>query len=135
MVLYICSVCNISCLLPPLLSFWHGQGSESDTVNFQAFSSRKEGEDAYVKIREALDSMDNKSMAPESRVSTNKPQEQVNGNLGHRNQLISSTSEPAITGDSSTSNLRVDSDKNEAQVPSDIITSCVATLLMIQVSQ
>ncbi|PON37845.1 Protein LIN-9/Protein ALWAYS EARLY [Trema orientale] len=98
----------------------------------QAFSSIKEGEDAYAKIKEALDSMDYKSLTSESRVSVNRSQEQVNGNVGLRNQLVSCTSETAITGDSSASNLRMDSDKNEAQVPSDIITSCVATLLMIQ---
>ncbi|XP_062084771.1 protein ALWAYS EARLY 2 isoform X3 [Humulus lupulus] len=98
----------------------------------QAFSSSKEGEDAYVKIREALDSLDNKSVTSESRVLTNKPQEQVNGTSGHRNPLISCTSEPVVTGDSSALNLRTDSEKSEAKVPSGIISSCVASLLMIQ---
>lgn len=98
----------------------------------QAFSSRKEGEDAYAKIREALDSMDNKSSTLDSRASLNRPQDHVNGNLGHRNHLISSSSDQVHTGDSSALNLRTDSDKNDAQVPSEIISSCVATLLMIQ---
>ncbi|XP_030503611.2 protein ALWAYS EARLY 2 isoform X7 [Cannabis sativa] len=96
----------------------------------QAFSLCKEGEDAYLKIREALDSMDNKLMTSESRALTNKPHEQVNGTSVHRYSLIKS--EPVITGDSSASNLRTDSDKSEAKVPSGIITSCVASLLMIQ---
>ena len=104
-------------------------------LKFQAFLSRKQGEDPYRKIKEALDSMDNKLLTLESRLSMNRPQEQVNGSSGPRNQLASCTSEPAVTGDSSASNLRLDSDKNEAQVPSDIITSCVATLLMIQVTR
>ncbi|XP_024026911.1 protein ALWAYS EARLY 2 [Morus notabilis] len=97
----------------------------------QAFSSRGEGEDAYAKIREALDSMDN-SLTSDSRVSMNRTQDQVNGNLGHRNQQLSSTSEPVHAVDSSALNSRTDSEKNEAQVPSEVITSCVATLLMIQ---
>ena len=100
----------------------------------QAFSSSKEGEDAYAKIREALDSIDNKPLTSECRASMNRPQEQVNGNLAHHNQLSSSTTEPAVNSDSSVSHLHTDTDKNETQVPSEVITSCVATLLMIQVS-
>ncbi|KAL5566063.1 hypothetical protein UlMin_029227 [Ulmus minor] len=98
----------------------------------QAFSSRKEGEDAYARIREALDSIDHKPLTSDARVSMNKSQEQVNGNLGHRNHSISGTSELLNYSDPSVPNLPVDSDKPEAQVPSELITSCVATLLMIQ---
>lgn len=78
--------------------------------------------------------MDN-SLTSDSRVSMNRTQDQVNGNLGHRNQQLSSTSEPVHAVDTSATNSRTDSEKNEAQVPSEVITSCVATLLMIQVIQ
>lgn len=102
----------------------------------QAFSTRKEGEDAFVRMREALDSIEDKPLAPDYRVLVNRSQEQqANGILGHHNQQLNScTEENTPTSDSSGLTLHNDSDKNEAQMPSDLITSCVATLLMIQVT-
>lgn len=101
----------------------------------QAFSTKKQGEDAFVRMREALDSID-KSLAPDPRVLVNRSQEQqANGNLGHQNQQLNSCMEETThTSDSSGLTLHTDSEKNEAQMPSELITSCVATLLMIQVN-
>ncbi|KAH0994839.1 hypothetical protein GBA52_018703 [Prunus armeniaca] len=98
----------------------------------QAMSSRKGGEDAYVRIREALDSIDNQHLPSDSRLSLNRSQEQVNGNLGHRNQLISSTSDPNFTSDSPGPKLNTDTEKTEAQVLSDVISACVMAVHMIQ---
>ncbi|PQQ06489.1 protein ALWAYS EARLY 2 isoform X3 [Prunus yedoensis var. nudiflora] len=98
----------------------------------QAMSSRKGGEDAYVRIREALDSIDNQHTPSDSRLSLNRSQEQVNGNLGHRNQLISSTSDPNFTSDSPGPKPNTDTEKTEAQVLSDVISACVMAVHMIQ---
>ncbi|KAL6278601.1 hypothetical protein ACE6H2_022202 [Prunus campanulata] len=98
----------------------------------QAMSSRKGGEDAYVRIREALDSIDNQHPPSDSRLSLNRSQEQVNGNLGHRNQLISSTSDPNFTSDSPGPKPNTDTEKTEAQVLSDVISACVMAVHMIQ---
>ncbi|BBH06552.1 DIRP domain-containing protein [Prunus dulcis] len=98
----------------------------------QAMSSRKGGEDAYVRIREALDSIDNQHLPSDSRLSLNRSQEQVNGNLGHRNQLISSTSDPNFTSDSPGPKPNTDTEKTEAQVLSDVISACVMAVHMIQ---
>ncbi|XP_052297498.1 protein ALWAYS EARLY 2 isoform X6 [Citrus sinensis] len=68
----------------------------------KAMSSVKEGEDAYTKIGEALDHIDKRQLTSDPRVSVIRSPEQDV------------------------------SDKNEAQIPSELITSCVATLLMIQ---
>ncbi|GMI65604.1 ARABIDOPSIS THALIANA ALWAYS EARLY 2, ALWAYS EARLY 2 [Hibiscus trionum] len=82
----------------------------------KAVSSTKEGEDAFMRIGEALNSVDKKQFTYNINVPVIKLPEhsQVNGS-------ISITPKPMPT-----------SDKNEEQVPSELITSCVATLLMIQ---
>ncbi|KAM1051853.1 protein ALWAYS EARLY 2-like isoform X1 [Malus sylvestris] len=97
----------------------------------QAMASRKCGEDAYVTIREALDSIDNQHFTSDSRLPVNRSQEQVNGSLGHRNQISSGTSDPNLTSDSSAPKLH-DADKNEAQILSELISACVMAVHMIQ---
>jgi hypothetical protein len=93
----------------------------------------KEGDDVFTRIGEALDSIDNQQLTSDSRVPVVRSQQQVNGSLGNHNQLTSYSSEPLLTSDVSGAKLCHDSDGNEAQIPSELITSCVATLLMIQV--
>ncbi|XP_044482758.1 protein ALWAYS EARLY 2 isoform X2 [Mangifera indica] len=83
----------------------------------KAMSSRKEGEDAYIRIGEALDRLDKRHLISDSGVQIRSP-EQVNGTLSHHNQFVTSTAEL--------------SNKNETQIPSELITSCVATMFMIQ---
>ncbi|GLT61171.1 hypothetical protein SLA2020_338940 [Shorea laevis] len=98
----------------------------------QAFTLRKEGDDVFTRIGEALDSIDYQQLTSDSRVPVVRSQQQVNGSLGNHNQLTSCSSEPLLTSDVSGTKPSHDSDGNEAQIPSDLITSCVATLLMIQ---
>lgn len=102
---------------------------------FQAMSSVKEGEDAYTKIGEALDHIDKRQLTSDPRVSVIRSPEQVNGSLGHHNHFVSGTCDPQPTNNASGTKLQDVSDKNEAQIPSELITSCVATLLMIQVTE
>ncbi|KAK0601546.1 hypothetical protein LWI29_025239 [Acer saccharum] len=68
----------------------------------KAMSSIKEGEDAVNGIRQTLEYTDNQQMTSDSRVPVIRSPEQDG------------------------------TDKNEAQVPSELITSCVSTMLMIQ---
>lgn len=97
-------------------------------------SSRKEGEEAYVRVRRALDSIDIQNMTSDSRSAVSRTQEQVNGNLGHRNQLISGASEPNLSNDASGPKLHTETDKNESQMLSEVITACVMAVHMIQVT-
>ncbi|XP_021622906.1 protein ALWAYS EARLY 2 isoform X4 [Manihot esculenta] len=98
----------------------------------QAISSMKEGEDAFVKIGEALDSIDRRQLASESKAQEIRSLEHVNGILSHHNQLISSTLEPQVNNNASGPKSHNNTDKIEAAIPSELIKSCVATLLMIQ---
>ncbi|XP_059437111.1 protein ALWAYS EARLY 2-like isoform X2 [Corylus avellana] len=98
----------------------------------QAFTLKKEGDDVFTRIGEALDSIDNQQLTSDSRVPVVRSQQQANGSLGNHNQLTSCSSEPLLTSDVSGTKPCHDSDGNEAQIPSELITSCVSTLLMIQ---
>lgn len=73
-------------------------------------------------------------MASIFRLPLNRFQGQVNGNLGNRNHPTSVAQEPLHASNSSGSSSHIGPDKNEAQIPSELITTCVATLLMIQVT-
>ncbi|WCJ43139.1 DIRP Myb-like DNA-binding domain [Euphorbia peplus] len=74
----------------------------------QAISLMKEGEDAFVKIGEAFDSVEKIRLPAERKVQVIRSPEQSS----HHNPLMSSSF--------------------ESEIPSELITSCVATLLMIQ---
>ncbi|KAI9383036.1 hypothetical protein POPTR_013G020500v4 [Populus trichocarpa] len=100
-------------------------------VAVQAISSMKEGEDTFVRIGEALDSMDRRHLGSEYRVQMIRAPEGVSGGLRLQNQLILSTSEPQVNSNASRPQSN-DSDKTETVIPSDLISSCVAALLMIQ---
>lgn len=98
----------------------------------KSMSSMKEGEDAYIKIGEALDHIDKRQLTSDPRVPVIRSPERVNGSLGHHNQFVSGTRDPQLTSNGSGTKLQDGSEKNESQIPSELITSCVATLLMIQ---
>ncbi|XWS58184.1 hypothetical protein CRYUN_Cryun08bG0013000 [Craigia yunnanensis] len=98
----------------------------------KAVSSIKEGEDAFTRIGEALDSVDKKQFTSDTRMPVIKSPEQENGSMDYHNHLVSSSSKPMPTGWVPNLKLQEASDKNEEQVPSELISSCVATLLMIQ---
>ncbi|KAJ6837548.1 protein ALWAYS EARLY 2-like isoform X2 [Iris pallida] len=71
----------------------------------------KEGEDVFIRIREALDLVNNRNSGSSSSIST----------IRH-----------IPPGLSSSPRLNTSNDINEVQPPSELISSCVATLFMIQ---
>ncbi|XP_056166610.1 protein ALWAYS EARLY 2-like isoform X2 [Syzygium oleosum] len=95
----------------------------------QVISSLKEGEDAFTRIGEALDSINDQQLASDIKLSGVISPEKVNGSLAPNNQLNACPSE---TNQLSGSKPCTDADKTETQIPAELITSCVATLLMIQ---
>ncbi|XP_011036805.1 PREDICTED: protein ALWAYS EARLY 2-like isoform X2 [Populus euphratica] len=97
----------------------------------QAISSMKEGEDAFSRIGEALDSMNRSHLGSESRAQMIRSQEEANTGLGLQNQLIPSTPESQVNCNVSGPQSN-DSEKIETAIPSELISSCVAALLMIQ---
>ncbi|GKV18563.1 hypothetical protein SLEP1_g28925 [Rubroshorea leprosula] len=100
-------------------------------ASIKAISSVKEGEDPYTRIGEALDSVDKQQLTSDARMPVVKPTEQVNGIQHQQNRLISNMSELTFAG-ASDPKLQEASEKGEEQIPSELIKSCVATLLMIQ---
>ncbi|XP_057512836.1 protein ALWAYS EARLY 2-like [Actinidia eriantha] len=96
----------------------------------QAISSIKEREDAFERIGEALDFLDIQKFTPDCGSSVMKSAEQANG--GAIQNPLSSTSATLQKGSASSQTLRDDSERIEAEIPSELITSCVATLLMVQ---
>ncbi|KAJ1387432.1 DIRP domain [Sesbania bispinosa] len=91
----------------------------------------KEGEDAFTRIGQALDCIDYQRLASKSRLPVIRSQDQVNGSFYYHNQSTSCASE-ALLNDASGPKLLNDSNKVNAEIPSELITSCVATLIMIQ---
>ncbi|AEE74229.1 ALWAYS EARLY 2 [Arabidopsis thaliana] len=92
----------------------------------KAASSVKEGEDVNTMIQEALELVGKNQLLRSSMV---KHHEHVNGSIEHHhNPSPSNGSEPVANNDL---NSQDGSEKN-AQMPSELITSCVATWLMIQ---
>uniref|UniRef100_A0A2P2J571 Uncharacterized protein n=1 Tax=Rhizophora mucronata TaxID=61149 RepID=A0A2P2J571_RHIMU len=99
---------------------------------FEAISSLKEGQDAFLRIGEALDSIDRRQKVSESKVQVTRSPEPINGSFRHHNQLISRESVSQVNDNAFMARSHDDSGKTEAAFPSELITSCVATLLMIQ---
>ena len=80
-----------------------------------------------------MDSVDKKQFTSDTRMPVIKSPEQENGSMDYHNHLVSGSSKPMPTSWAPNLKLQEASDKNEEQVPSELISSCVATLLMIQV--
>ena len=89
----------------------------------------KEGEDAIKMIQEALDMVGKHQPL---RSSVVKHEEHANGGVGHHQNPSPSSdaSKPVANNDFISQD---GSEKNEAQMPSELVTSCVASWLMIQV--
>ncbi|KAJ4974391.1 hypothetical protein NE237_007565 [Protea cynaroides] len=101
----------------------------------QAVSSLKEGDYAFARIGEALDCANNLYSGADSGISATRslPHDPVNGSLVVSQDLSTScTSEPMTIVHPSGPNLNGGTELNEAQIPSELISSCIATLLMIQ---
>ncbi|TYH34571.1 hypothetical protein ES332_D13G136200v1 [Gossypium tomentosum] len=79
--------------------------------------STKEDEDAFMRIVEVLDSIDKLQFTPDIRMPVIKSAEPENGSISYQKHLVSRLPQ------------------NNEQVPSELITSCVATLLMIWVTR
>lgn len=94
----------------------------------------KEGEDAFVKIGEALDSANNRISGPGSGIFgvRRNPPDPGHGSSAYQDHPTSSMLE-ATASRASSPKPHISSD-SEIQLPSDLISSCVATLLMIQVN-
>lgn len=99
-------------------------------VAAQAMSSSKEDEDAYTKIVEAL----GYTNGWVSGVPATKSFKQLNQNHGLRcpDGAIPVKAEQRMTDRPADSNLNNASEAVKVQIPSALISSCVATLLMIQ---
>lgn len=93
----------------------------------------KEGEDAFVKIGEALDSANNRISGPGSGIFgvRRNPPDSGHGSSAYQDHTTSSM--PEATASHASPKPHISSD-SEIQLPSDLISSCVATLLMIQVN-
>ncbi|KAF3605161.1 hypothetical protein DY000_02051408 [Brassica cretica] len=113
------------------------QTSHSCTINYskgreaeiqRAASSVKEGEDAIKMIQEALDMVGKHQPL---RSSVVKHEEHANGGVEHHQNPSPSSdaSKPVANNDFISQD---GSEKNEAQMPSELVTSCVASWLMIQ---
>ncbi|KAG2273046.1 hypothetical protein Bca52824_067601 [Brassica carinata] len=94
----------------------------------KAASSVKEGEDAIKMIQEALDMVGKHQPL---RSSVVKHEEHANGGVEHHQNPSPSSdaSKPVANNDFISQD---GSEKNEAQMPSELVTSCVASWLMIQ---
>ncbi|KAM7473870.1 hypothetical protein LguiB_021113 [Lonicera macranthoides] len=79
----------------------------------------KEGEDAFLRIGVALDSLGRQKPTP-------------NSGSTRQHQFTSASPKLSLIGGASVPIFHHDSDLSEAQIPSELITSCVATWLMIQ---
>ncbi|KAF1880355.1 hypothetical protein Lal_00048992 [Lupinus albus] len=98
---------------------------------FQALSSTKEDEDTFTRIGQALDSIDYQPLASNTRLPMIRSQEQVTGSSYHHNQSTGCVSVPLLNN-ASGPKLHNDSNKVYTEIPLELITSCVATLIMIQ---
>ncbi|KAF0900420.1 hypothetical protein E2562_031596 [Oryza meyeriana var. granulata] len=101
-------------------------------VAIQAMCRVSEGEDAYAKIGEALDNLNNRSTGSGSSILGIRriPPDSGQANSSHQESNTSGHFDPA-TNNTSSPRLPNGCD-SEPQFPSELISSCVATILMIQ---
>ncbi|KAA8527473.1 hypothetical protein F0562_034812 [Nyssa sinensis] len=98
----------------------------------QAMSSLKGGGNATERIEEAIDYVSNNLPLDDScmlALRSSRPVDPVNGSSASQDQLTSCTLNSLHAPDPKLKNV---SDRNEAQIPTELISHCVATLLMIQ---
>ncbi|KAI3834665.1 hypothetical protein MKX03_006005 [Papaver bracteatum] len=104
-------------------------------VAVQALLSCKDGEDAFGSIGEALDSASTHKNGTEVRSFTST--DLINGGSFHYQYAAtySHISKPvtAVYSNGTKQNNFAFDDANEVQIPKDLISSCLATLLMVQI--
>ena len=95
--------------------------------------SLKEGEDAFLRIGEALNSSSIRVSASCPNISTVRyTSNPGHDSPAHQNHTNSGKFEPHATN-ALTPKSQISCDANEVQLPFELISSCVATLYMIQV--
>lgn len=95
----------------------------------QAVSSLKEGDNSIQNIEEAVDYVSSRLSVDGTSLSVAS---QTNGGFARQNQLTSGTSKLLASDQTLDSKSNGASIECETQIPSELITNCVATLLMIQ---
>ncbi|KAL2942037.1 Protein ALWAYS EARLY 2 [Bienertia sinuspersici] len=97
-----------------------------------AMSIMKEGEDAFGRISDALDTNGKAECATNCRKSMLMSSNKVRGSFPCQNPSTSCTSESQLACNGFGVQSVIGFASNDIQLPSKLITSCVATLLMIQ---
>lgn len=100
----------------------------------QAMSSLKKGGNCIERIEEAIDYVSNRLSVEDSPIRHPTSMDTVNGSLVSQDQLNSSTSNQPVQRHAPDPDLKLNnaSERSETQLPSNLITHCVSTLLMIQ---
>jgi len=98
----------------------------------QAVSTMKEGGHPIQNVEEAVDYVSNRLSADGTSMSLQASQ--ANGSLARQNQPSSGTSKLLASDSTLGSRSNGASVDCQTKIPSKLITNCVATLLMIQVS-
>ncbi|KAF2310984.1 hypothetical protein GH714_018913 [Hevea brasiliensis] len=101
----------------------------------QAMSSLKKGVSSFESIEEAIDFVNNQLSVDDLStpgMQTSTTANLVHGSLASQDQSGSCAANVGANSHAPDTHLDHISDQNEAQIPSELITQCVATLLMIQ---
>ncbi|KAH7573585.1 hypothetical protein JRO89_XS03G0176700 [Xanthoceras sorbifolium] len=101
----------------------------------QAVSSFKKGGNGIERIEEAMDFVNNRLSVDDSSLSSVRssiPADSVKITLPSQDQQKTCTSSPLGTSHTPESKSNNLNDENAAQIPSELIAHCVATMLMIQ---
>ena len=99
-------------------------------------SSLKEEGSNVERIEDAIDFVNNRLLVDDSSmpaIRSAAAPDTLHGSLASQDQFTC-TSNPLSGGQAPDLKLNITSDDNEAQIPAELITHCVATLLMIQVN-
>jgi len=100
-------------------------------------SSLKNEGSSIENIEDAIDFVNNKLLADDSSVPAIRspvPASSVQDSLASQDQLSSCVANPGAINHAPDAKWNNLSNENEVQIPSELISHCVATLLMIQVS-
>jgi hypothetical protein len=99
--------------------------------------SLKKEESSIDSIEDAIDFVNNKLSADDSSVPAIRssiPAISAQGTLASQDQLSSCAANPEAINDAPDAKFNNLSTQNEVQIPTELISHCVATLLMIQAS-
>lgn len=101
----------------------------------QAMSSFNKAQGKVEGIEDAINFMNNRlSVDDHASPSSFMPTDSVHVTLPSQHQMTASKSNPLPNDHSQDPELNSSFDQNEVEIPSELISQCLATLLMIQVS-